>query len=176
MFVHYICFNSCGCCSVVKSYPTLVTPWPAACQAPLSSTLSWSLLKLMSIESVCHPTVSSSPAPFSSCPESFPGSGFLPDSLHQVAKILALQLQHPSNEYSRLVSFRVDWFNLINSHQTFIPSVPALLVEKTILFPLKGLCILVVIQLTIDVRVFLDPQFFSVGMSVLRPILQSLFL
>ena len=123
MFVHYIYFNSCGCCSVVKSYPTLVTPWPAACQAPLSSTLSWSLLKLMSIESVCHPTVSSSPAPFSSCPESFPGSGFLPDSLHQVAKILALQLQHPSNEYSRLVSFRVDWFNLINSHQTFIPSV-----------------------------------------------------
>ena len=54
-------------------------------------------------------------------------------------------------------------------------SRPALLVEKTILFPLKGLCILVVIQLTTDVRVFLDPQFFSVGMSVLRPILQSFF-
>ena len=46
---------------------------------------------------------------------------------------------------------------------------------KTILFPLKGLCTLVVNQLTIDVSVFLDPQFFSVGMSVLRPILQSFF-
>ena len=40
-----------------------VTPWTAACQAPLSSTVSWSLLKFMSIESVmpsnhlilCHP-------------------------------------------------------------------------------------------------------------------------
>ena len=28
------------------------TPWTAACQAPLSSTISWSLLKFMSIESV----------------------------------------------------------------------------------------------------------------------------
>ena len=46
-------FPSCGyCCSVAKSCPTLSTPWTAALQAPLSSTISQSLLKFMSIESV----------------------------------------------------------------------------------------------------------------------------
>ena len=35
-------------------------------------------------------------------------------SLHQVAKVLELQLQHQSfNEYSGLVSFRIDWFDLL---------------------------------------------------------------
>ena len=37
------------CCSVIKS---CLTPWTAACQASLSLTISWSLLKLMLIESV----------------------------------------------------------------------------------------------------------------------------
>ena len=33
---------------------------------------------------------------------------------HQVAKVLELQLQHhPSNEYSGLISFRIDWFDLL---------------------------------------------------------------
>ena len=57
-----------------------VTQWTAACQASLSFTVSWSLLKLMAIESVmpsnhlilCHP--------FSSSPQSFPGSGSFPVS------------------------------------------------------------------------------------------------
>ena len=40
------------CCSVTKSCPTLVTPWTAAGQASLSFTVSQSLLKFMSIESV----------------------------------------------------------------------------------------------------------------------------
>ena len=38
--------------SVIQSCLTLCTPWSAARQAPLSFTISWSLLKLMSIESV----------------------------------------------------------------------------------------------------------------------------
>ena len=50
-------------------------PWTAACQASLSITNSWSLLKLMSIELWCHPTISSSVVPFSSCLQSFPASG-----------------------------------------------------------------------------------------------------
>ena len=59
-----------------------VTPWMAACQAFLSITNSRSLLKLMSIESVrwCHPTISSSVIPFSSCPQSLPASGSSPVS------------------------------------------------------------------------------------------------
>ena len=43
-------------------------------------TNSQSLLKLMSIESVIHPIVSSSVIPFSSCPQSFPASGSFPVS------------------------------------------------------------------------------------------------
>ena len=38
-------------------------------------------------------------------------------SLHQVAKILKFQLQHPSfHEYSGLISFRMDWFDLLAVH------------------------------------------------------------
>ena len=42
----------CYCCSVTQSCPTLCYPRTAACQTPLSITNSWSLLKVMSIESV----------------------------------------------------------------------------------------------------------------------------
>ena len=52
-----------------------VTPWTAAHQASLSITNSWSLFKPMYIESVYHPTISSSVIPFSSCLQSFPSSG-----------------------------------------------------------------------------------------------------
>ena len=55
-----------------------VTPWIAACQASLSIINSQSLLKLMS--QWCHPAISSSVVPFSSCPQSFPASGSFPVS------------------------------------------------------------------------------------------------
>ena len=57
-----------------------VTPWIAAQQSSLSLNISWSLLNLMSIESVVHPTISSSVVPFSSCIQSFPASGSFPTS------------------------------------------------------------------------------------------------
>ena len=56
------------------------SPWIAAHQASLSITNSQSLLKLMSIKSVCHPAISSSVVPFSSCPQSLPASGCFPMS------------------------------------------------------------------------------------------------
>ena len=55
-----------------------VTPWTAARQASLSITNNRSSLKLMSIESVYHPAISSSVVPFSSCPQSLPASGSFP--------------------------------------------------------------------------------------------------
>ena len=58
----------------------LSTPWIAARQTSLSITNSWSLLKLMYIELVMHPTISSSVVPFSSCLQSFPASGSFPMS------------------------------------------------------------------------------------------------
>ena len=59
-------------CSVVSDS---VTPQTAVRQASLSITNSRSLLRLMSTEWWCHPTISSSVGPFSSCLQSFPASG-----------------------------------------------------------------------------------------------------
>ena len=57
-----------------------VTPWIAAHQASLSITISRSLPRLMSIESWCHPDISSSVVPFSSCSQSLPASESFPMS------------------------------------------------------------------------------------------------
>ena len=91
-----------------------VTAWTAACQASLSFTIFWSLLKLMSIESMIpsnHLILSpTSPAlNLSQHLGLFEWVGFS----HQVAKLLELQLQHQSFQWIiRLISFRIDWFDL----------------------------------------------------------------
>ena len=54
-----------------------VTPWTAARQASLSITNSWSSLKLTSSQ-WCHPAISFSVVPFSSCSQSLPASEFFP--------------------------------------------------------------------------------------------------
>jgi len=62
----------------------------------------------------CHPTISSSVTPFSSCPQSFPASGSFPRS-----QLFALGGQSigfsisPSSEFSGLIFFRIDWFDLL---------------------------------------------------------------
>ena len=55
----------------------------------------------------CHPTISSSVIPFSSCLQSFPAQGLFQrlSSLHQVAKVLELQLQHQSFPWISTVDF-----------------------------------------------------------------------
>ena len=70
----------------------------------------------------CHPTISSSVVPFCSCLQSFPASGsFIRSQLFdQVAKVLELQLQHsPSNEYSGVIFFRMDWLDLLAVQGTY---------------------------------------------------------
>ena len=57
-----------------------VTPWTAARQSSLSITNSRSLPKPCPFCWWCHPTISSSVVPFSSCPQSFPASGSFPMS------------------------------------------------------------------------------------------------
>ena len=54
------------------------TPMIAVRQAPLSSTISWSLLKFMSLSRRHYLTISSSATPFSSRLQSFPASGSFP--------------------------------------------------------------------------------------------------
>ena len=64
----------------------------------------------------CHPTTSSSVIPFSSCSQSFPASGLFQwvISLHQMTKVLSFSFNiSPSNEYSGLISFRMDWLDLL---------------------------------------------------------------
>ena len=70
----------------------------------------------------CHPTISSSVIPFSSCLQSSPASGclflflFFPwvSSLHQVAKYWSFSFTISlSNEYWGLISFRMDWLDLL---------------------------------------------------------------
>ena len=64
----------------------------------------------------CNPTISSSVIPFSSCPQSFPASGSFPMSQLSASggQSIAFQLQiSPSNEYPGLISFRMDWLDLL---------------------------------------------------------------
>ena len=104
------------CCSVVQLFSHVqlsATPWTVAHQASLSFPTSWSLLKLMSIELVmpsnhlilCRPLL----------PTIFP-------SIRVFSNELALRITwpkywsfslSPSNEYSELISFRIDCFDFL---------------------------------------------------------------
>ena len=102
--------------SVAKLCPTLATPWTVACQASLSITNSRSLLKLMSIELVmpsnhlilCCPLL---------LPSIFPSIRvFSNDSVLCIRwpKYWSSSFNiSPSNEYSGLISFRMDWLDLL---------------------------------------------------------------
>ena len=94
-----------------------MTPWTAAHQASLSIANSWSLLKLMYIESVmpskhlilCYPLLL--------LPSIFPSiRDFSNESVLHIwwPKNWSFSFSiSPSNEYSRLISFRTDWFDLL---------------------------------------------------------------
>ena len=101
-------------------------PWTAAWQVSLSFTISWSLLKLMSTESMmpsnylilCCPLLLSS---------MFPSIRVFSNewALHiRWPKYWSFRIS-PSNEYSGLISFRVDWFGLLAVQGTLKESSPA---------------------------------------------------
>ena len=63
----------------------------------------------------CHPTISSSVSPFFSCPQSFPASGSFPLNWFFTSGGQYWSFSFsisPSNVYSGLISFRIDWFDL----------------------------------------------------------------
>ena len=102
-------------CSVQFSHLVVsdsVTPRTTACQASLSITNSRSLLKVMSSNWWCHPTISSSVVPFSSCLQSSPASGSFLRSQFFTYWSFSFSIS-PSNEYSGLISFRMDWLDLL---------------------------------------------------------------
>ena len=103
--------------SVAHLCPTLCHPWTAACQASLSITNSWSLLKLISIKSV----MPSNHLIFC-CPLLLPPSIFPSIRVFSNESVLHIRWPkywsfsfniNPSNEYSGLISFRMDWLEFL---------------------------------------------------------------
>ena len=96
---------------------TFCDPMTAACKSSLSFTISWSLLKFMSVELVMpfnHLILCGS---LIFLPSNFPSIMVFSNKsvLHiKWPKYCGFSLSiSPSNEYSRLISFRIDWFDLL---------------------------------------------------------------
>ena len=108
-----------------------MTPWTAACQASLSFTISQSLLKCMSIELMmpsnhlilCHPFL---------LPSIFPSiKVFFNESTLAIRwpKYWSFSFSiSPSSEYSDLISFRIDWVELLAIQGTL--STPTITIRK----------------------------------------------
>ena len=94
-----------------------MTLWTAACQVSLSITNSWSLLKLMSIESVMPSSYLILCRPLLIPPSIFPSIRvFSNESVLHIRwpKYWSFSFSiSPSNEYSGLISFRIDWLDLL---------------------------------------------------------------
>ena len=98
------------------------TSWTAARQASLSITNSQSSLKLMSIESVMPPNHLILCCPLLLLPSVFPSIRIFSNesALHiRWPKYWSFSFSiSPSNQYSGLISFRIDWFNLLAVQRT----------------------------------------------------------
>ena len=94
--------------SVAQSCLTLCDPMD--CRTPCPSPTPGACSNSCPLSQWCHPTISSSVVPFSSCLQSFPASGSFP-----VSQFFASggQSISPSNEYSGLISFRMDWLDVL---------------------------------------------------------------
>ena len=123
------------CCEVTPSFPTEIdsvqfssvqslsrvrlfaTPWIAACQASLSYHQLPEFTQTRPSNQWCHPAISFSATPFSSCLQSVSASGSFPMSqfLHiRWPKYWSSSFSiSPSNEHSGLISLRIDWFDLL---------------------------------------------------------------
>ena len=100
----------------------VVTPWTAARQASLSISNSRSLLKLISIESVMPSNHLILCCPLLLLPSIFPSIRvFSNESVFFIRwpKYWSFSFSiSPSNEYSGLISFRMDWLDLLAVHGT----------------------------------------------------------
>ena len=104
----------CCCCLVSNSCPLFATPWTAVCQSPLSFTISRCLLKFTSIESVTLSQKLILCRPLLLLLSIFPSLRvFSNESAFHIKwpKYWSFSIS-PSNKYSWLISFRIDWFDL----------------------------------------------------------------
>ena len=115
--MHIKIYNHVQFSSVTQSCPTLCNPWTATCQASLSIINSQSLLKLMPIESVMPSNHFILCRPLLLLPSIFP-------SIRVFSNESALRIRwpkywsssfniSPSSDYSGLISFRMDWLDLL---------------------------------------------------------------
>ena len=142
-----------------------VTPWIAACQASLSFTISWSLLKLLSIVQMM---------PYNHLilyhfllflPSIFPSISIFSNKLavcirwpNHWSSSFSIS---PSNEYSGLISFRFDWFNLLAVQGTLksllqTHSLKALILWHSALFmvQLSHLFMIAVKTMALTIQIF----------------------
>ena len=87
-----------------------MTPWTAVCQASLSITNSQSLLKFMSFESVMPSNYLIFCCPLLLLPSNFPSIRVSSNESKYWSFSFSISA---SNEYSGLISFRIDWFDLL---------------------------------------------------------------
>ena len=110
----YSVFSLFSSVQLLSCVQLFVTPWTAAHQASLSITNSWSLLKLMSIELVMPSNHFILCCPLFLLPSIFPSIRvFSNESVLSIKwpKYWSFSFSiSPANEYSGLISFRIDWF------------------------------------------------------------------
>ena len=118
--LNIFCFSQVQFSSVAQSCPTLCNPMNYSMPGFQSFTISWSLLKLMSIESVMPSNHLILCRPLFFLPSIFP-------SIRVFSNEWVLRIRwpkywsfsiHPSNEYSGLISFTIDWFDLLSVQGT----------------------------------------------------------
>ena len=146
------------CCSVTKSCPTLCNP--AAHQASLSFTISLSFRKLMFIESVMPSNHLILCCPLLLLPLVFP-------SIRVFSNQPALPIRCPkywsfhlslssSKEWSGLISFRIDWFDLLAIQRT----LKSLLQHHTLKTPILGPSTFFMVQLShLDKQIWKNHSF-----------------
>ena len=115
---HFFKEDICCCCSVAKLLSNSLQPHGLQhTSLPCPSVSPGVCSNSCPLNQWCYPHISSSVIPFSSSPRSFPASGSFPVSqlfisCGQSTWRFSFSIS-PFNEYSRLISFRIDWFDLL---------------------------------------------------------------
>ena len=137
----------CSSAIVVQSISRVqlfVSPWTVACKASLSLTISWSLPKFMSIELVMTSNHLILCRPLLLLSSIFP-------SIRVFSNELALRIRRPkywnfsiipSNEHSGLLSFRIDWLDLLEVQETL----------KSLLYIIEGTCLSISCRRGLSIR------------------------
>ena len=109
LFEFWLC-----CCSITKL--CLIFCNPMGCRLPCPSLSPGACSNSCPLSQWCYPTILFSVIPFSSCLQSFPASGSFPMSWLCIKWPNYWSFSFsisPSNEYSGLISFRIDWLDLL---------------------------------------------------------------